>query len=209
MARRRHEGTQRDERTLETESRTPEAGGGNPSTSSEREEGAEGKEIQQGKPMGEVVVEIPVQEETGKKRRGRPPGSVKKSETSSSDMEAQATALVLGLSELISIVAGQHWKYSPEEAELVGRPLGRILVKYVSVESLSKYSDAFALFTGIVVTAVPRIVISKQMKKAKVEKHEPKPSERTQNENTAVKQGNADKNSNVVNLLSPIEVLPG
>lgn len=167
------EGTERDE------NREREIGSESTNTSTPRTEERREENIEEKEPLGPVVVEIPEQKEP--KKRGRP----KKDKTESKETaEKQATDLVLGITGMLSMVFGDHWAFSPEEARLVGEPLGRILERYSVLESVSKYSDVFALVYGVTVTVTPRILISLQKRGRKNVSSRPSGTENTTPNNT-------------------------
>jgi hypothetical protein len=59
----------------------------------------------------------------------------------------------------------EHWVFSQEDAELIGKPLGRILDRLGVMKNLGKFADPLALIYGVTLTVVPRVVESGRLSK--------------------------------------------
>lgn len=112
--------------------------------------------------------------EAPKRRPGRPKGSKNRPKETAPDLEAETTALVQGAFELLALVTRRpYWRVSIEEAQLVGRPLGRILSRYLDPEKMSRYSDLTQLVTGMAVILAPRLALTVQEKREARKRAEP------------------------------------
>jgi hypothetical protein len=66
---------------------------------------------------------------------------------------------------IASLSKQEHWAMSQEDAELVGKPLGRILDRMGVMKNLGKFADPIALIYGVSVTIVPRVIESGRIAK--------------------------------------------
>lgn len=76
---------------------------------------------------------------------------------------------------IASLTKQEHWAMSQEDAELVGKPLGRILDRMGVMKNIGKFADPIALVYGVSVTIVPRVIesgrIAKERRKEREDRH--------------------------------------
>lgn len=122
-----------------------------------------------------AAVAVPVPEEP-KRGPGRPPGSGKKSSKNTQpsqpadpQMEQNLKFLVLSVFDLLSIPFGPVWKLQPAEADLITGPGARLAERYGLTELGGKYLDWFMLISALSAITVPRVMLTREMKKHRKE----------------------------------------
>lgn len=174
---------ERDQGTVEVETRTEErnegTGGGDSGTQAGGTEGRKRKRKAEGK-RGETIpelasvaepdpvpvrvpgsddVEVPAPEKPKRKKGGR-----KKKSAGSVDT-TQVAALIQSFSKIAATRLGDHWVFSDEEALSIAEPLSRIMERHGVTEKLGEYADYIALLSAVTITVVPRMMVTREMAK--------------------------------------------
>lgn len=114
-----------------------------------------------------VTVTLP-EPEPVKRGRGRPPGPSTKKETATPTTDpllvANISAFLMGLFDLLSVRAGEHWKLKPVEAQGIALPVGNIIARNGLGETAGKYSDYIMLTVSLVAVIGPRVTKPKEDK---------------------------------------------
>jgi len=104
--------------------------------------------------------------EIAKPKRKYKKRKTKKDEEKNSSEDIQK--LLEGVFSVISLKAGQHWQLTPAESKQIADPLSNILEKHNLLEKAESMSDGVALIVACVSIVLPRILISKMNKPAKI-----------------------------------------
>lgn len=121
-----------------------------------------------------VGVEIPGDPKEEKKKSKS--SKSKKKPTKEQKKAAEVKELTENLSlllkagfDIVAMRLGPVWQVTDDEVEKITSPLARILDRYGCLDTVSEYSDFIALGMGVTMTVVPRVLISREVKRKGVE----------------------------------------
>ncbi|MBT9175191.1 MAG: hypothetical protein DDT22_00865 [candidate division WS2 bacterium] len=107
------------------------------------------------KSVGLAIVDVPKPKE--KKRE-------KLKEKEEDALQENLNILLISTFDVIALKAGKHWQLAKEEADAISKPAAKILMKQISKEKTDKYGDYIVLFIASLLTVIPRIIITKELK---------------------------------------------
>lgn len=111
----------------------------------------------------EVPVIVPGGNETNEQSTKKKKSTRKKKKSTVDPL--QVATLITSISSIVATRIGEHWRLTDEEAHAIAEPLTNIMERHGIIEKVGEYGDYISLTSALVVTILPRVMLTMELRK--------------------------------------------